>query len=390
LNSCALSTNHRQLNEQEELVLFRALPGNLAPRDVQDLMIFHRLKISPIIGFILAGIALGPFGLAKLAGLLPVLTAVTITDVRQLAGVAEFGVVFLLFMIGLELSFERLSRLRRLVFGLGLLQVVVSATAIAALAYVRGTPAQSAVIIGAALSLSSTAIVIPALAENKRLNMAGGRVCLAVLLLQDLAVAPLLFTISVAHRTAEDSLVRSLILALVPAAIALVALVVLGRLVLRPLFHYVAAARSTELFMAGCLFIVIGTAVIAAVSGLSMALGAFVAGLLLVETEFRREIEVTIEPFKALLLGLFFVSLGASLDLSILADQPLVIAGTALALIAVKAMVIAGLAPLFGLTAAVIAEPALLLGPGGEFAFDRRRNGGAYGRAVNLCKWWSH
>jgi CPA2 family monovalent cation:H+ antiporter-2 len=350
------------LASYKETLLFLGTAGLIVPA-------FQRLKISPIIGFILAGIALGPFGLGQLAALLPVLKAVTITDVRQLAGVAEFGVVFLLFMIGLELPFERLSRLRRLVFGLGLLQVVISAAAIATLAYAWGTPARSAVIIGAALSPSSTAIVIPALAENKRLNTAAGRVCLAVLVFQDLAVAPLLFTISIVQRTADDSLVRSLILALTPAVIALVALVILGRLVLRPLFHHVAAARSTELFMAGCLFIVIGTAVISALSGLSMALGAFIAGLLLAETEFRREIEVTIEPFKGLLLGLFFVSVGADLDLSVIAQHPVAIAGVALALIVLKAVVIAGLAPMFGLTAPVTAEVALLLGPGGEFAF---------------------
>jgi monovalent cation:H+ antiporter-2, CPA2 family len=350
------------LESYKETLLFLGTAGLVVPA-------FHRLKLSPIIGFILAGVALGPFGLGQLVSWLPFLQAVTITNVEQMAGVAEFGVVFLLFMIGLELSFERLSRMRRLVFGLGLLQVLVSAVALAGIAYALGTPAGAAIVIGAALSLSSTAVVIPVLAENKRLNTAAGRVCFAVLLFQDLAVAPLLFTTSILHGTGDENVGRRLLLALAPAAIALVALVILGRLVLRPLFHYIAAARSTELFVAGCLFVVIGTALVAALSGLSMPLGAFIAGLLLAETEFRREIEVTIEPFKGLLLGLFFVSVGADLDLSVVAQRPWLIVGLAIGLITSKALIVASLAWMFRLTAPVIGEVALLLGPGGEFAF---------------------
>jgi monovalent cation:H+ antiporter-2, CPA2 family len=289
--------------------------------------------------------------------------------VGHIAGVAEFGVVFLLFMIGLELSFERLSRLRRLVFGLGLLQVVACAAAIAAIAVAIGVPMRAAMVVGAALSLSSTAIVIPVLADQKLLNTAAGRVCFAILLFQDLAVAPLLFATSILQGPGDENVARGLLFALMPAVLALVGLVILGRLVLRPLFHYVAAARSTELFMAGCLLVVVGTALIAAWSGLSMALGAFIAGLLLAETEFRREIEVTIAPFKGLLLGLFFVSVGATLDLSVIIHRPLLIVGLACALIALKSVIVTLLAFMFRLNKVVGLEAALLLGPGGEFAF---------------------
>jgi monovalent cation:H+ antiporter-2, CPA2 family len=350
------------LESYKETLLFLGTAGLVVPA-------FHRLKISPIIGFILAGMALGPFGLGQLASLTPLAQAVTITDVAHIAGVAEFGVVFLLFMIGLELSFERLSRMRRLVFGLGLLQVIACALALAAIAVTLGAPLQTAVVVGSALSLSSTAIVIPVLADHKRLNTAAGRVCFAVLLFQDLAVAPLLFATSIFQRSGDNDVGRGLMFALTPAVLALVGLVILGRLVLRPLFHHIAAARSTELFIAGCLFVVVGTALTAAWSGLSMALGAFIAGLLLAETEFRREIEVTIEPFKGLLLGLFFVSVGASLDLSVVIERPLLVAGLAGAVIVLKTLIVALLSLMFRLSRAVSLEVAFLLGPGGEFAF---------------------
>ncbi len=350
------------LESYKETLLFLGTAGLVVPA-------FHRLKISPIIGFILAGIALGPFGLGQLASLTPLAQPVTITDVGHIAGVAEFGVVFLLFMIGLELSFERLSRLRRLVFGLGTLQVFACAAALAAAAVAAGVPMRAAIVVGAALSLSSTAIVIPVLADQKQLNTAAGRACFAILLFQDLAVAPLLFATSIFQGPGDENVGRGLIFALTPAVLVLVGLVILGRLVLRPLFHYIAAARSTELFMAGCLLVVVGTALISAWSGLSMALGAFIAGLLLAETEFRREIEVTIEPFKGLLLALFFVSVGASLDLSVIVQRPLLIIGLACAVIVLKSVIVALLAWMFRLPKVVSLELALLLGAGGEFAF---------------------
>jgi CPA2 family monovalent cation:H+ antiporter-2 len=256
-----------------------------------------------------------------------------------------------------------------LVFGLGLAQVVSSSLVLGAAALALGQSLSAAVVIGAALSLSSTSIVIPVLAERKRLNSAAGRASFAVLLFQDLAVAPLLFMTAMLVRGKTNGLGADLAWTLGPAALAVVGLVVLGRLVLRPLFHSVAMAKSVELFMATSLLVVIGAGLVAAASGLSMALGAFIAGLLLAETEFRREIEVTIEPFKGLLLGLFFVSVGAGLDLSFLVASPLVILAIAVAIIVVKALVLLALGRAFGAPARVAREVALLLGPGGEFAF---------------------
>ncbi|TXL82218.1 potassium transporter TrkA [Vineibacter terrae] len=350
------------LEPYKDTLLFLGTAGLVVP-------LFHRLRISPVLGFLAAGIALGPSGLGRLAADIPWLAYVTIDDIDRIAHLAEFGVVFLLFMIGLELSWERLTTLRRLVFGLGSLQVAASATVIGAAAYVLGqTPAASAVL-GTALALSSTAIVLPVLADRKRLNSPAGRASFAVLLLQDLAVAPMLFMVAMLGAHEGSGIGTGLLLAFVPAAVGLLVLVVLGRLVLRPLFHSVAATRSTELFMATCLLVVIGTGLVTAATGLTMALGAFIAGMLLAETEFRREIEVTIEPFKGLLLGLFFVSIGAGLDVPLLVDAAPVVLGLALALIVGKALIVMGLAHVVGLAPSVGREVAVLLGPCGEFAF---------------------
>ena len=350
------------LGVYKEALLFLATAGVVAP-------LFVRLRISPVLGYLLAGVALGPYGLGKLAERMPPLAALALTNVEAIDRLAEFGVVVLLFTIGLELSFERVKRMRRAIFQFGLGQLVVCALGIGVVAAALGRTPAAATVIGAALALSSTAIVIPVLAERKRLAAPVGRVTFATLLLQDLAVAPLLVLVTMLAGGHGDNFVVDVALALAPAAAALAAVILVGRVLLRPLFHSVALTRSPEFFMAACLLVVLGAALTAAASGLSMALGAFVAGLLLAETEFRREIEVTIEPFKGLLLGLFFVSIGAQLDLSILAAQPALTIGLAVALIALKAALVFVLWRLFGAPARVAGEAALVLGPGGEFAF---------------------
>ncbi len=345
-----------------EALLFLVTAGIVAP-------LFFRIHVSPVLGYLLAGVALGPFGLGRLAQKATWLNALALTNVEAIDRLAAFGVVVLLFTVGLELSFERLKRMRRLVFAFGLTQVVVSVLALGGAAYAWGQAPAAALMIGAALSLSSTAIVIPVLAEERRLRAAVGRLSFAVLLFQDLAVAPLLVLTAMLAAGRVESLGASLALTLAPAALGLAAVIVAGRLVLRPLFHSVAMTRSPEFFMAACLLVVLGAALTAAASGMSMALGAFVAGLLLAETEYRREIEVTIEPFKGLLLGLFFVSVGAELNLSVLAAHPSEVLGLTAAFVVVKALALFVLARLFGAPNGVAAEVALLLGPGGEFAF---------------------
>ncbi|HEY1940569.1 MAG TPA: cation:proton antiporter [Roseiarcus sp.] len=350
------------LGVYKEALLFLVTAGIVAP-------LFFRIRVSPVLGYLLAGVALGPYGLGRLAQKATWLDALALTNVDAIRRVAAFGVVALLFTIGLELSFERLARMRRLVFAFGFAQVAVSTLALGAVAYALGQKPAAAFMIGSALSLSSTAIVIPVLAGERRLGSPVGRYAFAVLLFQDLAVAPLLVVAPMLASGALGNLGRSLLLTLAPAALALAAVIVVGRLVLRPLFHSVATTRSPEFFMAACLLVVLGAALTSAASGLSMALGAFVAGLLLAETEYRREIEVTIEPFKGLLLGLFFVSVGAQLDLSVLGSRPTEVLGLTAAFIAIKTIVLFALGRLFGASNPVAAEAALLLGPGGEFAF---------------------
>ena len=347
--------------QYKETLIFLATAGVVVP-------LFRRLKFSPVLGFLGAGVLLGPYGLGALARQVGWLAPFALDNVEQIAPVAEFGVVFLLFMIGLELSWHRLAIIGRLVFGLGALQVFGSAAALGALALILGEPPTSAAVLGFALALSSTAIVIPVLAEAKRLGTMAGRTIFAVLLFQDLMVAPLLFMVAMLGMRG-GGLSMAVVSFLVPALTGLSVIVLGGRLVMRPLFRHVAAAGSTEFFMAACLLVVIGTGVLTAASGLSMGLGAFIAGILLAETEYRREIEVTIEPFKGLLLGLFFVSIGASLDLSHIFSAPLMAFGLALCIMVVKFCVnwLAGW--IARLPVRVSAEAALMLASGGEFAF---------------------
>jgi CPA2 family monovalent cation:H+ antiporter-2 len=346
----------------KEVMLFLATAGVVVP-------LFSRLRISPVLGFIGAGALLGPYGLGRLVPQAPWLAWFTIPSRDEIGHLAEFGVVFLLFMIGLELSFERLRRMRRLVFGLGSAQVLACGLALSVGLYLLGVAAAPAILVGVALALSSTAIVVPVLVEGRRLSSPAGRATFAVLLFQDLAVAPILFTIAVLGSGGGDSLAVSFLWSLGQAAVAVALIVGLGRLALRPLFHLVAEARSPELFMAASLLVVLATALTAAVSGLSMALGAFVAGLLLAETEYRRAIEAMIEPFKGLLLGVFFVSVGMGLDPSRLAATPILIVAAAVALVAVKGGAVMALCAAFRLPRPVAVESALLLAAGGEFAF---------------------
>ena len=347
--------------DYKDLVLFLATAGIVAP-------LFKRLKVNPILGFLLAGVILGPFGLGSLTHVLPWLDYVTVDNPDEIAQLAEFGVVFLLFMIGLELSWERLRLMRKLVFGLGAAQLIGCSLALGGVAWALGQPPVSALVIGAALTLSSTAIAVPVLVERKRLHSEGGRATFSVLLFQDLAVAPILITLTVLGR--GDGVFRLAdLLALGPAALGLGAIVLFGRLALRPMMRSVAKAKSEEMFMAACLLVIIGAGLVSALSGLSMALGAFVAGVLLAETEYRHEVEVKIEPFKGLLLSLFFVSLGIRLDLSLLVASPVLVLGVAVGLLVIKAVMVLGLGRLFGLSSRGAIEAALTLAAGGEFAF---------------------
>ncbi|HEY0419336.1 MAG TPA: cation:proton antiporter, partial [Acetobacteraceae bacterium] len=333
--------------------------------------IFHRLRISPLLGFILVGIAVGPFGLGRLAEYVPPLRWVTITDPGGIAPFGELGIVTLMFMIGLELSWPRLLVMRRLVFGFGACQVVACSVALGGIGLSLGWPPGAAILSGLALAMSSTAVVVQVLAAGKRMGAPVGRASLAVLLFQDLAAVPVLFAIGVLGQGAEAASAGwpAVLKVVGEAVLGIVVAVVAGRLALQPLLRSVARTRSPELFMAACLLVILGTGFGTALAGLSMAMGALIAGLLLAETEYRREIEVTIEPFKGLLLGVFLISVGMGLDLPRIVADPLPVLAGALLLLAVKFGLIALLGRGFGLSWITGVRTAMLLAPGGEFGF---------------------
>jgi Kef-type K+ transport system membrane component KefB/voltage-gated potassium channel Kch len=328
-----------------------------------------RMGLNAILSFLLVGFLISPAVLGRQVHLLPFLKAFVITDEAGLAPMAELGVVFLLFLIGLELSFERLFTLRRLVFGLGGVQVVFTAALVFIGLRLIGVAPAAALVMGAGLSLSSTAIVIQLLSDEKRMSSQTGRVSFSILLLQDLAVIPILLFVTAMGRSAEGPLLASIATALLGALVAVALIVGVGRYLLRPLLRMVASTDSADLFMATVLLIAVGTGVLAHAAGLSMALGAFIAGLTLAETEYRRVIESIIEPFKGLLLGAFFLLVGLNLSLDGLLATPLIIIGSALLIVAVKALVIYASARAFRINHAAALESALLLGPCGEFAF---------------------
>lgn len=331
--------------------------------------VVHRLKISPVLGFLVVGAALGPYGLGRLADDSRAIDWLTVTGERQIAFIADLGIVFLLFFIGLELSMRRLLTMRRLVFGLGGLQGFLSALAISSVALWLGQPPAAALIIGACLALSSTAIVMELLSGQRRMMSTTGRTSFAILLAQDLAVIPLLFLISALGGHSEGSVAQGVVLALVEAAIAVGVIGLVGRLVLKPLFRLAASTDNPEFFMAATLLIAVGSGVIAAYAGLSMALGAFIAGLLLAETEYRRAVEAMIDPFRGLLLGVFFFSVGMHIDLSFVWREPALVIGGFLAMMTAKTILLVPLCRLFGISWAASVETSLLLAPGGEFAF---------------------
>lgn len=331
--------------------------------------LLRRFGLSPVLGYLGAGALLGPLGLGSFLEEMPVLYWFTVIDVKNIAGIADLGIVFLLFLIGLELSFERLMAMRRLVFGLGGLQIALSIAVLSAIAAAAGQTAPVAILLGASLALSSTAIVLEVLSKEERLSSSAGRASFSILLAQDLAVVPVLMFISVLSVNTEGAVISSIAYALGQAAIAVAVIIIIGRALLRPLFRLVGGTRSQELFIAAILFVIISTGVVASLAGLSMALGAFVAGLLLAETEYRRAIQATIEPFKGLLLGIFFFTVGMAIDVREIAREPFWLFTAVIGLIAIKSTLIIGLSRLFKLSWPAAVETGLLLGPGGEFAF---------------------
>ena len=315
-----------------------------------------RFRLGAVLGYLLAGVAIGP----QLLGL--------VSDTEGVATISEFGVVLMLFVIGLELSPQRLWVMRRSVFGTGLLQVLASTLAIAAAAYfLFGLSGKAAAIVGGSLALSSTAFGLQILTERKEAGSAYGRQVFSILLFQDLAAIPLIAAVPL---LASSTAKHFDMFGVLRTVAVILAVVIGGRYLLRPVFRFVAKADSTEVFTATALLVVTGVAWLMELAGVSATLGAFLAGMLLADSEYRHELESNIEPFKGLLLGLFFISVGMSMDLSLLLHQPLLIFGLVGALLLLKSLLLWPLGRwLAGLNRSDTLRLVVLLACGGEFAF---------------------
>lgn len=335
--------------------------------------LFRRLHLPVIVGFVIAGIGLGPFGLGALVDHWPFLENITITDPKAADQFAELGVLFLLFMLGLEFSFQKLWGLRYLVFGAGSLQAGFSALILAFLAYAAGLTMIASIVAGLALALSSTAIVSQMLVDQRRIAAPVGRATIGVLLFQDLLVAPILIFVGFAGASGGSGAggdIWSIILtALVQGVLAILVIYLIGRFLLRRVFHLAAWSGGRDLLMALVLLTVLGGAALTAGAGLSLALGAFLAGLMVGETEFKHQTEVDLEPFKGLFLGLFFMTVGMGLNLAaITLNIWLVLAGLVV-MLAVKAIIAFSAVRVVTKNGSTAFEAASLLAPAGEFAF---------------------
>lgn len=345
-----------------EILLFLTLAGVLMP-------LLQRLRISQVLGFLAVGALLGPFGLGLLARSTPALALVTFPRLEGVNVLAELGVLFLMFMIGLELSAARLWAMRRAVFGVGTVQVLACAGALGGALALGGLGWRAAAVLGLVLALSSTAVVMQLLAARQSTTSPLGQSAFAVLMLQDLAVVPLLILIGVLAGASGGSPLLLAATAIGKAALAIALIYVVGRRLVRPLFRSLVRHHQSDVFMALILLTTLGIAGLSAAAGLSMALGALIAGLLLAETEFKHEIELMIEPFRGLLMGLFFMTVGMGTDLRQLAGAPLALAASLLALLAIKAVVTGAVLRGGGLPWGRAVEGGLLLAQGGEFAF---------------------
>ena len=321
-------------------------------------LLFRRLGLGATLGYLVAGALVGP----HILGL--------VEDPERILAFAELGIVMLLFLVGLELSPSRLWRMRKDIFGFGLLQVVLCGAGLSALIWlVTGSSWAAALALGLPLALSSTAQVLPMLQSAGRLRTPFGERAFSILLFQDLSIVPLITIIAAMSRNPADAAGPPGWLLAIYTVAAIIGLVLAGRFALRPLFRLIGNLGEREMFIVAALFTVIASAALMEWLGLSTALGAFIAGVMLADTPYRHEIEADVDPFRSILLGLFFLAVGMMVDLGVVAERPLFIVAMVAALIAVKAVIIMGLAYAFGMAWRQALALGLLLSQGGEFGF---------------------
>ena len=319
--------------------------------------VFARFRITPVIGFILIGVAVGPFGLGHLVYDVPWLSYVTITDPEALDPFAEFGIILLLFAIGLELSFNRLWTLRRLVFGLGALELVIGGTLLAIVLSMMGQYWIGALALGFALAFSSTAIVLPIAGTTSPV----GRAALSMLLFEDIMIVPIIFVLGALGPAAQDEGLEGLVDTLVVGGAVVIALLVVGRIALPRLFAQAARTKSSELFLAASLLVVIGASLATAAAGLSPIVGALIAGLLIAETEYHNEVEAIMDPFKGLALGVFLITVGMSIDLATIAENWMPILIAVVGVLVFKALVTSWLLRMMGARRSTAVETGILM-----------------------------
>lgn len=345
-----------------ETLLFLVLAGVLIP-------LLQRFRVNQVIGFLVVGMLVGPYGFVLWADQFSWVEVFSFSRGPGVQSLGELGVIFLMFLIGLELSVKRMWAMRRWVFLGGSAQVALSAIAIGVIAYAFGNALNVSIVLGLVLSLSSTAVVMQLLTQQRALAQPMGQAAFAILMMQDVVVVPLLVLIDIFSKDAGAGLAELMSLAALKSIGVVVLIFLVGRKIIRPLFRMFAQQHQPEVFMALTLLVAFGTAGATAVAGLSLALGALIAGLLMAETEYRNEVEVTIEPFKGLLMGLFFMSVGMGIDVREVANLHYWVIASVLGLMGIKAMIASGLFRLGGLSWGKSIEGGMLLAQGGEFAF---------------------
>ena len=357
----AVADHHHLIDIIANILLFFAISGLVVP-------LLQRISISPVLGYLICGIIIGPFGIAQFSDVYAWLSYISIDEPGTVQVLGELGIITLMFMIGLELSFDRLKELRRFIFGLGSAQILITALIIFAIASLFDNSLQASILLGASFALSSTAIVMKLLEEKRLSSRPIGILCFSVLLMQDLAVVPILVLASSFTGDSETSIAMALGTSLLLGAVTVVVIYWLGKKVLTPVLQSISFSTAPEWLAAFIVFVVLACSALTHAAGLSLALGAFMAGLLIAETEFKHEVEVIINPLKGLLLGIFFLSIGMMIDLTEVMRHPALLSVSVLGIYFLKACIILLLCLAFRVPGRQAAEASVYLAQPGEFA----------------------